>query len=143
MAYWAREWKRIMERIMNMEVAILGAMRELEEIHESIYNSRLREIAEGELEPLYQVFDMDDEIVIVVDISGVNYETIDVRVYEDHLEISAEIKREEVEEAHAARSWSYHASRYHGVITLPARVDPATASVEKRGSVAVIRVRKA
>ena len=143
MAYWAREWKRIMERIMNMELAVLDAVRELEEIHESIYNSRLREIAEGELEPLYQVFDMGEEVAIVVDISGVNYETIDVRVYEDHLEISAEIKREEVEETRAARSWSYHASRYHGVITLPALVDPATARVEKRGSVVVIRVRKA
>ncbi len=143
MAYWAREWRRIVERMMSIERVALDALRELEEVHESIYNSRLREIAEGELEPLYQLFDMGDEIAIVVDISGVNYETIDVRVYEDHVEVSAEIKREETEETRTARSWSYHASRYHGVITLPVRVDPATARVEKRGSVAVIRVRKA
>ena len=143
MAYWSREWRRMMERIMDMERLAREMLRELEEIHEYIYNSRLRELVEGSLEPLYQVFDQGYEIAIVVDVSGVDYDTVNVKVYEDHVEVEAEMKKEILESLHAESSWSYHAARYKGVIALPARVDPSTARVEKKGSAVVIRVKKA
>ncbi len=143
MAYWSREWRRMMERMMDMERLAREMMRELEEIHVDIYNSRLRELVEGSLEPLYQVFDQGYEIAIVVDVSGVDYDTVNVKVYEDHVEVEAEMKKEILESLHAKSTWSYHAARYKGAIALPARVDPSTARVEKKGSVVVIRVKKA
>jgi HSP20 family protein len=109
---------------------------------EEILDSRIRELSTGELDPLYTVYDMGEEYLIVVDLPGVDRETINVYVTEDRVAVEARIREELARRALASEFYYYSARRYRGEIRLPEPVDPGSVKVERRGSQLVIRVPK-
>jgi HSP20 family protein len=84
-----------------------------------------RPIISEEAEPLVDVIEHDDEIIIVAELPGVDKEKIKVRATEDRVTINAEDHR-----------------KYHKVVELPAKVDPNSAKASYRNGVLEIKLKK-
>jgi len=139
-----------LERLLEKALASLRLMREEAYWHllnaaaaEELFYERLRSLSEGVLEPLVEIHDLGEEIVVIVDASGAKRETLEVLVGEDRVEVRGEADERVYREALGSTYYRSVARRFHGVYTLPARVDPKTVRVEKRGSLIIVRVRKA
>lgn len=109
---------------------------------EELFEDRLRRISSDVEEPLVEVRDVGDEILVLIDVSGVRQETVDVRVSEDMIVVKGEVDVRKVEEA--LRGWHLARAKraYSGVYRLPFKIDPSTVVVERRGSVIIIRAKK-
>ncbi|OYT63191.1 heat-shock protein Hsp20 [Candidatus Bathyarchaeota archaeon ex4484_205] len=126
-------WREIRRMFREME-------RAFEEIPTRI---RIETREEGYREPVVDVFETDDEVVVVAEMPGVNKEDIKLNATEDTLEIRAEIKKEEEEE----RKGFYRMERYYGgyyrSIQLPSPVIPEKAKARYKNGVLEIRLPKA
>jgi len=109
---------------------------------EELYEDRLRSMSSEFEEPLVEIRDVGDEILVLIDVSGVKEETIDVRVGEDTIVVMGEADIRKVEEA--LRGWHLARTKraYKGVYRLPYKIDPSSVVVEKKGSLIVIRAKK-
>jgi len=84
-----------------------------------------RPIITEEAEPLVDVIEHDDEIIIVAELPGVDKDKIKVRATEDKVIINAENHR-----------------KYHKVVDLPAKVDPNSAKASYRNGVLEVKLKK-
>ncbi len=84
-----------------------------------------RPIVTEEAEPLVDVIDQDDEIIVVAELPGVDKNKIKVRATEEKLIINAENHR-----------------KYHKVIDLPAKINPNTAKASYRNGVLEVKLKK-
>ncbi len=78
-----------------------------------------------EAEPLVDVIEHNDEIIIVAELPGVDKDKIKVRATEDKVIINAENHR-----------------KYHKVVDLPAKVDPKSAKASYRNGVLEVKLKK-
>ncbi len=131
---------RALARMRAMRDELLGLMEAA--AAEDLFEERIRMLSEGVLEPLVEIHDLGDEILLVVDTAGARPETVQVLVGEDRVEVMGEADERVVREA--LGSWYYRARtrRFHGVYALPAPIDASTVRVEKRGSTIIVRARK-
>ncbi len=102
-----------------------------------------REVITGFREPLIDLREEDDEIVITMELPGVKKEDIKVNATENFVEVRADIKREETEEkAHYIRRERFYTGFYRRV-ELPYPVDPSTGKAKFENGVLEIRLKKA
>jgi len=137
-----RELERLLRRLRALEDAVYGYGGYAGFWPEDLTYSVLREVAGGVLEPLVEVHELGDEVVVLVDMPGAKPETVEVQVYEDRVRVRAEADEKLVREAFGARWMVRRRARYEGEFTLPARIDPDSVRVERRGSALLIRARK-
>ncbi len=140
---------RIMRDMMSdldeMEAWMRSMIDDLEDSMrpEDLFNERVNELRSGSLKPLVSVHDAGDHLVIVVDLSGSDPRTVDVRITQDRLSVSAKMRSEAVRKAFGNVAWASKLSSYSGEYALPEPVDPRTAKSEMKGGVLIITVRKA
>jgi len=79
-----------------------------------------------ESEPLVDVVEEKDEVVVVAELPGVDKESIKVSVTKNHLTISVETPQR----------------RYYKEVELPARVDPKSAAASYKNGVLQVRLKK-
>jgi len=90
-------------------------------------------------EPLVDVYETDNEVVVVAELPGVDKEDIQLNLYDRTLEIKAEARREEAERPYRLER------RYVGFYTkvsLPAEVDPSKAKATFRNGVLEVKLPK-
>jgi HSP20 family protein len=92
----------------------------------SLSKTQIREVKEEEPEPLVDVLEQDDEIIVVAQLPGLKREDIDVNVTETQVTISVFAEK---------RS-------YHKKLQLPAMVNPESAETSYKNGVLQIKLRK-
>jgi len=135
---WRRRWepfeelKRIREEIDRM---IEEFLRRPREVIERITIPYLEE-------PLADVYETDNEVVIVADLPGVKKENININATENTVEISAELKKEEKVEKPSYIKQERKYERFYRKILLPVKVKPEDAKSKYENGVLEIRLPK-
>jgi len=121
---------------------------ELERIRRE-FNRILEEVvpARGETPQVFvppvEVYETDKDVVVKVDLPGVDKENVEITVKENAVAIRAERKEEREENTANV----YRAERFYGVIErvvpLPVEVNPEEATAEYKDGVLIIRIPKA
>ena len=96
----------------------------------------------GYKEPLVDVYETEDEVVVLAELPGVNKENIIVDASEDSVRISAEVKKEveEKERGYLKREREYLGFRR--TVSLPVKVDPKGAKATYKNGILEIRLPK-
>jgi len=123
--------------------SIFDLMRELEQEMEREIEYFLMELKHDELagqclQPLYDVRETDEEIVVTIDLPGARKEDIDLRLSEDYLSLYAPISYG----VRVSRSYTRGATCYRLHLDLPEPVDVDSASSTYRNGVLEVRVKK-
>jgi HSP20 family protein len=123
--------------------SIFDLMRELEqemerEIEHFLIELKHDELAGQCLQPLYDVRETDEEIVVTIDLPGVRKEDIDLRVSEDHLSLYAPISYG----VRVSRTYMRGATCYRLHLELPEPINVDSASSTYRNGVLEVRMRK-
>jgi HSP20 family protein len=123
--------------------SIFDLMRELEqemerEIEHFLIELKHDELAGQCLQPLYDVRETDEEIVVTIDLPGARKEDIDLRVSEDHLSLYAPISYG----VRVSRSYMRGATCYRLYLELPEPINVDSASSTYRNGVLEVRMRK-
>jgi len=118
-------------------------VRELEQEMEREIEYFLMELKHDELagqclQPLYDVRETDEEIVVTIDLPGARKEDIDLRLSEDQLSLYAPISYG----VKVSRSYMRSATCYRLHLELPEPVDVDSASITYRNGVLEVRMRK-
>ena len=92
----------------------------------NVKRMRGRPIISEEREPPVDVFEEDDQVVVIAEIPGVDKEKIDVQATEDTLIIKASNERR----------------KYYKEVELPVKVKPETAKATYRNGVLEVRIEK-
>ena len=98
-------------------------------------------IPQGFREPLSDIFETDNEIVIVTELPGVNKDDIKISASEDSIEIKAEVREEKVKR----ENYFSQERRYKGFyrsLSLPVKVDPTKAKATYKNGLLEIRLPK-
>ncbi|MEM3506486.1 MAG: Hsp20/alpha crystallin family protein [Candidatus Bathyarchaeia archaeon] len=93
-------------------------------------------------EPLIDVYEVNNEVVIVADLPGIEKEKINVNATEDSVEINAEIKRLENIERISYIKQERKYERFYRKISLPVKVKPEYAKSKYENGVLEIRLPK-
>jgi HSP20 family protein len=93
-------------------------------------------------EPLTDVYEVNNEVVIVVDLPGVEKENININATEDAVEINAELKKVEKVEKPSYIKQERKYERFYRKITLPVKVKPEYAKSRYENGVLEIRLPK-
>ncbi|MEB3806503.1 MAG: Hsp20 family protein [Desulfurococcales archaeon] len=134
--------ERALRRMRKLQREIESYFSRLFEGVEDLYEDRLRRLASDVEEPLVEIRDVGDEVVVIVDTSGMKDETIDIRVTNDSIIVSGAVDERKIEEALQGWYLAHRKKEFRGVYKLGYTIDPSTVKVEKRGSVLVIRAKK-
>jgi HSP20 family protein len=123
--------------------SIFDLMRELEQEMEREIEHFLMELKHDELagqclQPLYDVRETDEEIVVMIDLPGARKEDIDLRVSEDHLSLYAPISYG----VRVSRGYMRGATCYRLHLELPEPINVDSASSTYRNGVLEVRMRK-
>ncbi|MEB3788438.1 MAG: Hsp20/alpha crystallin family protein [Desulfurococcales archaeon] len=105
-----------------------------EEALEDVFYERTRQYSKGSIEPIISIMDMGDSVRIIIDLPGAKESTIDVRVYEDYIHVTASIDERMIKDAFPELSWAHKIRRFEGRYRLPARIDVRRIKMEKKGS---------
>jgi len=113
--------------------------REVDRLFSEFFGKPKVMLPEGFREPLVNVYETSEEVVVAADLPGVNKEDISLNATEDMLEIKAEVKRkEEVEYQHKERRYK----GFYRKISLPAKVDVSKAKASYVNGVLEVRLPK-
>jgi HSP20 family protein len=93
----------------------------------NVQPGRERHKIREEQEPLVDVIEEDEDVVVVAELPGVEKDDINLHASEDHLAISVDTSER----------------KYHKELTLPARVNPKSAEASYRNGVLKVRLKKA
>ena len=137
-----KDIERALRRMRRLHEEIEAYFTRIFTGFEELYRERVKSLASDVEEPLIEVQDVGDEILVIIDISGIKDNTIDVRVTEDAIMVSGEADEKKVEEALQGWYLARRKREFKGIYRLGFKIDPTTVKVEKRGSVLVIRARK-
>jgi HSP20 family protein len=123
--------------------SIFDLMRELEQEMEREIEHFLMELKHDELagqclQPLYDVRETDEEIVVTIDLPGAMKEDIDLRVSEDRLSLYAPISYG----VRVSRTYTRGATCYRLHLELPEPINVDSASSTYRNGVLEVRMRK-
>lgn len=99
-----------------------SVIREFGNVQSSRFGPQLRE----EREPLVDIMEEDEDVVVVAELPGVGKDDINLKTTEDHLTISVETPNR----------------KYRKELALPARVDHKSAKVSYKNGVLEVRLKK-
>ncbi len=130
-----QETERLMDEMLQN---FLGSER----TYERFYEKAMETLKSGKEEPLASIYEEGEYVIIAVSVPGAKRETLDIKVFEDKVEIIASLDTRKV-----SRAWGYsyrHLTlrEYRGLYPLPSRVDPSTARYEVKGDLVLIRAKK-
>ena len=134
--WWRRreffeELDRMREEINRMFEDLFGRTRRVVE-HVSPFLEK----------PLVDIYETDDEVVVVADLPGLEKDNININAMEDTLEISAEIKKaEEIKKPRFFRQERRY-TRFYRRLRLPAQVDPEKAKSTYQNGILEVRLPK-
>jgi HSP20 family protein len=100
------------------------------------------EYSSGCLEPLHEVSETSEDVIISFDLPGVNKEDISIRATENKVYVDAECRREIYVRRWGVRSHEKVFKRYRKAISLPSTVDPDKTKARLKGGVLEIRFPK-
>ncbi len=100
------------------------------------------DIEEGCMEPLFQVQERENEIIVTADLPLVRKESIRIKADEQSVEISAETVREVVYEKWWAAQRRKSFCRFHKRITLPAKIIPEKAKANFKNGILILTLPK-
>ncbi|BAA79012.2 small heat shock protein [Aeropyrum pernix K1] len=126
------------ETFSTMTRLAIGELREFEELLEQ----RLQEFQGEGIEPIVSVDDLGDRLRILIDLPGMDRESLNIVVLEDRVEISARIREHVVKRALGSLSEKFSFREYRGVYRLPAPVDPRSVRIRTRGSLIIVEADK-
>jgi len=127
-------WSCSMERMMD---EMLGSFEPF-----AYRQGKPREDQEFSLKPRGDFFREDDRIIMEFEIPGLDPEKIDLKVFNDHMEINAVKEQEKkVEKENYLRSERFF-GRISRMIAFPAEVDPTSAKASYRKGVLRIEVQE-
>lgn len=117
--------------------------REFQEIEESIRRVAEKELSTGCLEPLCDLTVTDSEVIVTIDLPGVEKENISLTATKDTLEVRAKSSRE-----FRLRRWGLSSEEksfreFHTRVRLPVQVEPENARARFRNGVLEVRLPRA
>ncbi len=105
-----------------------------EEALEDVFYERTKLYSEGAIEPLISIVDAGENLKIIIELPGAKESTIDVKVYEEKVEITASLDEKFVRETLGDYMWARNIKRFQGTYRLPSRIDVSKIKVEKKGT---------
>lgn len=137
-----RDIAKALRRMQALRERFESYIEEVVRDFENLYEERVRSMTSDVEEPLVEIRDFGDELVMVVDVSGVKDESVDVRVTSEEIVVAGEVDERKVEEA--LRGWHLARTKkvFRGVYKLPQPIDPSSVKVYKKDSLIIIRARK-
>ncbi len=120
------EMERMEKRMRKISEDIARSVKEFE------YSS-------GCLEPLYEVSETPEEVIVSIDMPGVKKEDISLEATENRLYVDAECRSSISVRKWGVRSQEKTFKRFRKVITLPSSVDPDKAKASLRSGVLKVR----
>ncbi|MGQ9514549.1 MAG: Hsp20/alpha crystallin family protein [Thermoproteota archaeon] len=123
---------------------LFSEVERMEKRMRRIYEDVTRSIKEFEyssgcIEPLYEVSETPEEIIISVDIPGVKKEDISLEATDNKLYIDAKCKRVISMKKWGVRGQEKTFKRFRKVISLPSSVDPEKAKASLKSGVLEVR----
>lgn len=127
------EIKRIQNEINRMFSSIFARPSFISEITSSDGGWR---------EPLIDIFEDENHVILTAEIPGVDKEDIKLNVTEDGIEIRAEKKEERKEETEKSRRLERTYTGFYRYIELPVEVIPEKAKATYRNGILEVRIPK-
>lgn len=116
--------------------------RRIKRMMRRIFREIIPEFRETMEIPNVDIIDKGDEILVRIDLPGVRKEDIDLRVYQDRIEIRARSKfAAEVEKENYYRRERRY-TEFYRIISLPKNVDPESAKAKYEDGVLEVRIKK-
>lgn len=100
------------------------------------------DVSEGCMNPLVQVRESEDEVVITADLPCVDKDDVDIRIEKDALYLSAEMKRDFQFENWGGFHRKVKFNSFRKSIPLPSEVDSDSAEATFRNNILKIRIKK-
>lgn len=107
-------------------------MRKMDKFIDSLLNMDLYDLEKKELKPLTQIYENEEEIVVVVDLPCISKDKISIKCTEDNLTIKANLDS----------SFNTRFECYNKTIRLPTKVEPKEARAHFKNGVLQVRLRK-
>lgn len=131
--------KEMMEAVARVQKEMNDIFREFWTKHYKLYPESFKS-----MEPLYDIEDAGDKIIIYMDVPGFRKNEIKIRVTEDSLEVLAEKSEErsseEKKKQYIVRQRVY--SRLYKKILLPSKVRPEQARAKLEDGVLIVSIPK-
>ncbi len=137
-----RNMRRRMQETERMMNELLRDLLGSESTFETSYKRAISTIESGQTEPLASIYEEGDYVIIAISVPGARRESIDVRVFEDKVEVEASLDVNKFSRAWGSTFRYTSISKYKGTYPLPNRVDPSTARYEIKGDIVLIKVKK-
>jgi len=94
-------------------------------------------------EPLCDVYETEDEVVVIADVPGSKKEDITVTATEDTIEISAQFKKEEEVKKPSYLKRERRCEKFYRKLSLPTKVNPEGAKSKYNNGILEVRLPKA
>lgn len=134
----AEEMRRLIERRMR---EIAEAIQSEYISMERLFEERMKMLASGVIEPLVSIIDEGDHYVIVVEAPGVKSD-LDIRFEPRRIIIEGYVDEKFVESAFGDMVWARSIRKVKGEYVLPEEIDIEGITVERKGSMIIIRAPK-
>ena len=96
----------------------------------------------GIKEPLLDMYEDENEIIVTMELPGINKEDIKLRIRDNVLEISADVKREDKYKDKNVLRMERRATKFYRRIVLPAQVDTKKAKATYNNGILEVRLPK-
>ncbi len=105
-------------------------------------NAMRKEYAQDYKMPLVDMYETDDELVVIMELPGVRKEDINLNVSPTSVEVSAELTEESEEQVKKYHKKERVIRRYYRNITLPMKVSTENVRAKYENGMLVIRFKK-
>ena len=96
----------------------------------------------GVKEPLVDMYEDENEIIVTMELPGINKEDIKIRIRDNVLEISADVKKEDKYKDKNVLRMERRATKFYRRIMLPVQVDTKKAKATYNNGILEIRMPK-
>lgn len=96
-------------------------------------------VQEGFREPESEIVETDNEVIVTMELPGVNKEDIDLKITEDTITVKVEEKAELKTET----SFKKHYKGFYKTLKLPVRVKPEEAKASYKNGILELKIKKA
>ena len=93
--------------------------------------------------PKVEMTQSDEEVIIKLEVPGIEAKDIDIEVTEDYVSISGERKQENREEKEGMTRSEFHYGKFQRVIPLPVKVDKTNTTADYKDGILNLKLPKA
>ena len=106
------------------------------------FNAMRKEYTQDYKMPLVDMYETDDELVVLMELPGVRKEDITLNVSSNSIEVNAELSEEKEEQVKRYHKKERIIKRYYRSITLPVKVSTDNDKAKYENGMLVIRLKK-